>query len=155
MADWDIPLVGGCRCGKVRFEITRPPMLTLACHCRGCQQMTASAFSLTVAVPSSGFALTKGETVIGGLHRAESHYCHCDWCKNWLFTKPRPDIGYLNVRAMMLDNHEWFEPFVEVWTSEKLSWAATPAKHSFDTEPPLDIYPPLLQEFAGIEWNIS
>ena len=28
MADWTLPMDGGCRCGKVRFRISAPPMFT-------------------------------------------------------------------------------------------------------------------------------
>ena len=69
-----LPWEGGCRCGQVRIEVTGPPLVTMACHCTGCQRMTASAYSLSVAVPSEGFAVTKGEPVIGGLHGATRHY---------------------------------------------------------------------------------
>ena len=31
-----LPAVGGCRCDRLRFTITAAPMLTSACHCRGC-----------------------------------------------------------------------------------------------------------------------
>ena len=39
---------GGCRCGRVRLRVEAPPLITMACHCTGCQRMSASAFSLTV-----------------------------------------------------------------------------------------------------------
>jgi len=52
---------GGCRCGQVRFRFTAQPLLTMACHCRGCQRMTGSAFSLSAAYPASGFEVTAGE----------------------------------------------------------------------------------------------
>ena len=45
---------GGCRCAQVRFSISAPPLLTMACHCTGCQKMTASAFSLSAAIPANG-----------------------------------------------------------------------------------------------------
>jgi hypothetical protein len=49
----------------------------------------------------------------------------------------------------MLDYHAWFVPFVEVYTSEKLPWAAaTPAVHSFATQPDLQGYAPLVESFA-------
>ena len=38
-----LPAEGGCRCGRVRFQITVAPLLVMACHCRGCQSMTGSA----------------------------------------------------------------------------------------------------------------
>jgi hypothetical protein len=42
---------GGCRCGRVRLKITKRPLLTMACHCTGCQRMSSSAFSLSAAIP--------------------------------------------------------------------------------------------------------
>nr|WP_269450166.1 MULTISPECIES: GFA family protein [unclassified Sphingomonas] len=129
--------------------------MTHACHCRGCQIMTASAFSLTVAVPSAAFNIVEGNPVPGGLRNPKEPYMHCDWCKAWVFTKKEPDAGYINVRAMMLDDPSWFEPFIEVWTSEKLSWASTPAKHGFAKEPDMSAYPSLLREFAASDIGSS
>ena len=63
-----LPMEGGCRCGRVRLRIAKAPLLTMACHCTGCQRMSSSAFSLTAAIPSDGFEVTQGETVMGGLH---------------------------------------------------------------------------------------
>jgi len=66
MDEWSLPWEGGCRCGEVRIRVTRPPLLTGACHCAGCQRMSASAFSLTVTLPSDGFELVAGAPVPGG-----------------------------------------------------------------------------------------
>ena len=52
------PLEGGCRCGRVRLLIGAPPLLTMACHCTGCQRMSASAFSLSAAIPSEAFTVS-------------------------------------------------------------------------------------------------
>jgi hypothetical protein len=150
MAEWNLPIEGGCRCGRTRFRATGKPLLTSACHCTGCQRMTASAFSLSVAFPSDGFEVTKGETVIGGLHDPAQRHQHCDWCKSWLFSEFGPDASFVNVRATMLDEHAAFEPFVEFWTSEKLAWATTPAKHSFATQPEMEAFPQLVAEFSKI-----
>ncbi|MEH3158951.1 MAG: GFA family protein [Sphingomonas taxi] len=144
-----LPAEGGCRCGQVRLRIAAPPLLTMACHCRGCQRMTASAFSLSVAVPAEGFAVTVGEPVIGGLHGPSRHY-HCPHCKSWLFTRPEGMDWFVNVRATMLDAPDaWAEPFVETYTDEKLAWATTPARHSFATLPPMERYEGLIAEFAN------
>ncbi len=151
MTDLPLPQEGGCRCGRLRFRVTMPALLTSACHCTGCQRMSASAFSMTVSVPAEGFELLKGEPVIGGLHGAEVRHHHCDWCKSWVFTRVEPDMGFINVRATMLDDHAHVEPFVEFWTSEKLRWVTTPARHSFATEPDsMDAFGPLLAEFAAL-----
>ena len=147
MPDWTLPMTGGCRCGQVRFEISAPPLLTMACHCTGCQRMTASAFSLSVAVPSEGFAITQGEPVIGGL-RGAVHHLFCPHCMSWLFTRTEGMDWFTNVRATMLDDAGWFSPFVETWTAERLPWATTPAPNSFPQFPPMDAYEGLMRAFA-------
>jgi hypothetical protein len=141
--------IGSCRCGRVAFEVTAPPLLTMACHCRGCQKMTASAYSLSAAIPSQGFRVTRGEPVVGGLHGPSHHY-FCSYCMSWLFTRPEEVEFFVNVRPTMLDDRGWDEPFVETYTSEKLAWASTPARHSYPGFPPLDDYDGLIAEYAAL-----
>jgi hypothetical protein len=119
----------------------------MACHCTGCQRMTASAFSLSAGFPSEGFTVTKGEPVIGGLHGATRHY-FCRYCMSWMFTRAEGFDWFVNVRATMLDDPSWFTPFIETWTSEKLPWATTPAAHSFEKVPPFEEFERLAEEFA-------
>ena len=59
----DLPAVGRCRCGQLRIEVSAPPIMTAACHCRGCQRMSASAFSLTALMPGDAFRVVDGEPV--------------------------------------------------------------------------------------------
>jgi hypothetical protein len=147
MNDWKLPWDGGCRCDQVRIRITAPPLLTMACHCTGCQRMTASAYSLSVTVPAGGFEVTGGEPVIGGLHGASRHY-HCPHCKSWMFTRPEGLDAFVNVRATMLDDRAWYAPFVDTARAEGFPWAATGAAHSFPGMPANDAFGPLVAEFA-------
>jgi hypothetical protein len=145
---WNLPWQGGCRCGQLRIRVTQAPLFTSACHCTGCQRMTGGAFSLTITVPGAGFEVTQGETVMGGLRGPEVHHHHCDQCKSWVFTRVEGIDTFVNVRASMLDECRWFVPFVEVWTSEKLPWATTPAVHRYATQPEMDAYPGIIAAFA-------
>ena len=52
-----------------------------------------------------------------------------------LFTTFEPDTGFTNVRASTLDDHGWFLPFAEFFTSEALAWAKTGAALSFEKFP--------------------
>lgn len=109
--------------------------------------MTASAFSTTLVMPSPGFAVTEGETVIGGAHGDDAHHHHCDWCKSWVFTAPAQDMGFVNVRATLLDDPSWFRPWMETQTAEKLPWAQTGAAKSFARFPAMDAYQGLIAEY--------
>lgn len=52
-------------------QSNRAPILTMACHCRGCQRMSASAFSLTAMFPNSDFAPGLGgiSVPVRGIHQ--------------------------------------------------------------------------------------
>jgi hypothetical protein len=147
-ADQDLPWEGGCRCGQVRFRVSKPPMLTMACHCTGCQRMTSSAYSLSAAFPADGFGVIRGEPVIGGLHGAESHHYFCPHCMSWIFTRNEGLEWFVNVRATLFDETAWFEPYLETWLSEKLSWVEPAARHGFDALPPMEAFDGLIKGYA-------
>jgi hypothetical protein len=139
---------GGCRCGQVRFRVSEAPLLTMACHCTGCQRMTGSAFSLSAMYPAAAFAVTAGEPVVGGLHGPTKHY-HCPHCMSWLFTRPEGADWLVNVRATMFDEAADFTPFLETYTDEKLAWVSTPAKRSFPRFPEMAEYEGLVKDFVA------
>lgn len=107
--------------------------------------MTASAFSLSIAVPAEGFEVRAGVPVLGGLNR-DMHF-FCPTCLSWMYTRPLGMDWFVNVRVPVLDDYHWVEPFVETYTVEKLPWATTPAKHSFERVPELSSYQELVREF--------
>jgi hypothetical protein len=146
VSDPTFPREGGCMCGRVRVRVTAAPILTLACHCTGCQKLSASAFSLTAMFPAAAFEVISGETQIGALH-GQTPYHFCSHCLNWLFTAPA--APFVMARPAMFDAPDWSTPFVETYVSEKLSWASTPAQHSFAQFPTEDQYGPILAAYAA------
>lgn len=148
MSDRTLSLEGGCRCGRVRLKISAKPLLTMACHCTGCQKMSSGAYSLSAAIPAEGFEVTSGEPVIGGLHGLSQHY-FCGYCMTWMFTRPEGMDWFVNVRPTMLDDTSWFTPFIETWTSEKLPFAQTGAKHSYAALPAMEEYEGLVKEYMA------
>ena len=147
-----LPLTGTCRCGGVTLRATAAPLITSACHCRGCQRMTASAYSLSALFPSDGFEAT-GETVIGGMHGPEQRHHHCARCLGWLFTRLPALDHVVNVRATMFDDTSWFAPFLETATDERLAWATVPAPRSFPSLPRAAEFGDLIAEYAA--WDPS
>ena len=140
---------GACLCGQVRFKVRGRPLLTLACHCRGCQRLTASAFGLAALYPVGSLDIIDGQPVIGALHGADRQF-FCPYCMSWLYTFP-DGLDFIAVRATMLDNARSFRPFMEVHTGEKLPWANTPAIHSFETLPPPEELSRLVAEFTALK----
>jgi len=133
-------------CGQVRMKISAPPIMTMACHCKGCQKLSASAFSLTAMIPAEGVEVVGG-TAIGALH-GESKYEYCPRCLNWLLTRPA-DVPFVNIRPTMFDVPAWSTPFIESFVCEKLSWARTSAVRSFDQFPGAGDYGMLMQAYAA------
>ena len=141
------PHEGSCRCERVCFSVSAAPVMTMACHCTGCQKMSSSAFSLSALIPASAFTVNQGCPVIGGLHGADRHY-FCPHCMSWLFTRPHGIDEFVNVRATLLDNANSYVPFMETWTREKLPWVSTPAVESFEQLPEPQAFARLLQAYA-------
>ena len=140
---WSLP------CGALRIEIAAPPVLTAACHCRGCQRMSASAFSLTAMVPADAFKVLEGEPVKGGIHGPTlDHYC-CATCKSWVFTRIAGFDAFVNVRPTMFDYPRWSRPFIETMTRDKLPWVTTPAEFRYKTFPDIEDLRTLMDAFAA------
>jgi hypothetical protein len=147
MSDHDTVQEGACRCGRVRFVVRGKPLLTMACHCTGCQKMTASAFSLSSLYPSDAFEIVEGEPVLGGMRASPRHF-FCPDCMSWLFTRLVETDAFVNVRATMLEGSASFRPFMETYASEKLPWATTGAARSFAEFPSSEQYPDLIRAYA-------
>ncbi|MBW6417344.1 GFA family protein [Celeribacter sp. PS-C1] len=153
MPDKILSKIGNCRCGAVEIEVSQAPVMTAACHCTGCQKMSASAFSLTAMVPAEGFRVAKGEVVKGGAKGPDlDHYC-CPNCMTWMFTRITGFDALVNIRPTLFDLSDsdvmgWATPFIETMLANKLPWADTPAPHKFDAMPEMDSFPTLLAAFA-------
>jgi hypothetical protein len=136
----------------VRFRIGAAPLLTMACHCTGCQRMTGSGFSLSAAIPADAFTVIQGEPVIGGLHGPTRHY-FCAYCMSWMFTRPEGFDWFVNLRIPMLDDARGLAPFMETCTDEKLEGVGTDAPHSYASFPSAQEYQRLAEEYARLVGN--
>ena len=63
-----------------------------------------------------------------------------------MFTRVE-QFGLVNLRPTMLDEHQDFTPFIETQTAEKLPWATTPARHSFERFPAMEDYERLTGDY--------
>lgn len=141
---------GSCRCGRVRLRVDARPLVTMACHCTGCQKMSSSAYSLSAAIPAQSFAVVEGEPVAGGLH-GQARHMFCPHCMSWMFTRIDGMDWFVNVRTTMLDDPASLPPFIESWTAERLPFAQTGAPHSYAGFPPMEDFGRLMEEYRGWE----
>jgi hypothetical protein len=118
-----LPQTGGCQCGKIRYEITETPQLVYTCHCRDCQRITGSAFSLGVALPQAAFCITAGKPRapqrMPDSGRLNTRFV-CPDCACWVYSLPRG--GVVRVRAGTLDDTSWLQPTRHIWTRSKQPW---------------------------------
>jgi hypothetical protein len=140
-----LPLTGGCQCGALRYEILQAPELTYACHCRDCQHLTSSAFSMGIVVPEHAFRLVAGGPKVvqrpADSGRMQTRW-HCPQCSSWICgdAQPRAGWGFADpvrvVRAGTLDDTSWLQPTVHFWTRSKQRWIVLPESvQVFETQP--------------------
>lgn len=150
MKDPALPAEGGCRCGRLRFRVTAPPLVTSACHCRGCQRMSGAPYSTTAIMPAAAFEVTGGDPVRGGLKGDQALHHHCPDCMSWVFTRIAGlEDQVVNVRATMFDDPGWFAPYMETCTTERLSFAETGAERAFDQFPDMPEFMTLMADYAA------
>ena len=119
-------LQGGCDCGEVRYQLTRSPLFTHACHCTWCQRETGSAFVVNVIIESQNIQVDQGAakpfpvpTGSGG----KQHIYRCPSCYVALWStygSAKAKVSYL--RAGTLDEPDLLPPQAHIYTSSKQSW---------------------------------
>ena len=146
-------LTGACRCGTTRFETEGAPLLTMACHCRGCQRMTSGPYSLSSLYEANRFSVD-GETVRGGLKSGPDHR-FCPECMSWLYTVPEGLEDYVNIRSSLFDNAAAHRPFIECWTSEGLGWAQTDTTRTYESVPADGEFGELMAAYAAWDGRVK
>lgn len=94
-----------------------------ACHCTDCQQMTASAFSLSMPLAEDGFEILQGEHHVWQQTADSSNanrQFRCPTCSTWTHTRIDGATGMVITRPTCLDDHAWVRPTVEILTRSAL-----------------------------------
>lgn len=120
-----LPLIGGCSCGAIRYEVTSFPLLLYTCNCTNCQRISGSAFALNMPVVTEGFRIVKGEPK--GWHHlspsgAEVTSWFCGVCGTRIYGSrgSRPEM--MNLRAGTLDDTKWLVPAMHMFTTSAQGW---------------------------------
>jgi hypothetical protein len=145
---------GQCRCGAIRLEASGAPLITMACHCTGCQRMTGGAYSVSSFYAADRFRLTAGATVRGGLKTGPDHE-FCPECMSWMFTTAKEIEGFVNVRSTMFDDASVHRPYVEMFKAEALPGATSGAVRSYEGFPQDNEFPALIADYANWDGRVK
>jgi hypothetical protein len=117
-------MVGGCRCGQVRYSANAEPAFTGVCHCTNCQKESGTAFNVVVAVPQAALAIqgspktyaSKGDSGKEVISR------FCPNCGSTILSEPAALPGMSIVRAGTLDDTSWLKPTMEIYCDSAQPW---------------------------------
>lgn len=123
------PIEGSCQCGGVKYKLLAPPLAVVACHCRECQKLSTSAFSITAIVNTSDVQF-KGEMKewrrladSGNINGA----MFCPTCGNRIYHFNPNEPEKLKLKPANLSDTSMINPTAHVWVSEKQAWYQIPA----------------------------
>jgi hypothetical protein len=128
MDDITYPIKGACQCGGVTYELFEPPIMVAACHCKECQKLSTSAFSITATVNSSS---VKFQGVMKEWSRPAdsgniSAAKFCPSCSNRLYHYNPKQPEKLKLKPSTLFDTRIIQPTMHIWTSEKQDWYQIP-----------------------------
>ena len=122
------------------------PLLTMACHCTGCQHMTASAFSLSEAsIRRIAFRRdTRRDSDRRHVTDRRADHEFCDYCKSWLYTEPRrrSRISSTSDSTMFDEPRRACAVRGDVTAAKGLPWRPERARRTcYDKLPAMDEWP--------------
>ena len=122
-------LLGGCRCGAVRYVLTLDQLpRTYTCHCLDCQTWSGSAFSQQTFAPESALSVA-GSLVIYEFVTPSGKVSvqrMCGTCHTRIFNSNSARPGVVVVRAGTLDRSRELEAVAHVWVKRKQPWVQLP-----------------------------
>ena len=131
-----LPLLGGCLCGQVRYELRGQPFMVYVCHCKDCQRQSGSAFGMSMPAPRSAFSITAGEpaaferTMPSG-RRSVVRFCAV--CATRVFAES--SVRVVTIRPGTLDETSWLRPAAQNFMRSAQSWSCIDDIPGFDTQP--------------------
>ncbi|MCC4275033.1 GFA family protein [Marinomonas communis] len=122
------PISGACQCGGVTYKLLAPPKLIAACHCKECQKLSTSAFSITAMVDLKDLEISgelqewrrladSGNTSVAKF---------CPTCGNRIYHFDPNKPNDIKLKPSTLEDTSILQPSVHIWVSEKQDWYEIP-----------------------------
>ncbi|AKH68225.1 hypothetical protein IMCC21906_00532 [Spongiibacter sp. IMCC21906] len=137
MSDIQYPLRGACQCGQLRYTLYAAPAKVVACHCKQCQKLSTSAFSITALVKADDVAfegeLAEWQRVAESGNKNYAKFC--PQCGNRIYHYNPDAPEMIKLKAASLDDTRILQPTVHLWVSQKQDWYCIPDDVDvFDTQ---------------------
>lgn len=130
---------GGCACGSIRFEVTKPFLAVGSCHCTDCQKASGGGPNYVALTPRDALRVLSGEPKV--FERiAESGAvvgrAYCGDCGTPLWSLPVHE-PFIPIKLGALDESSDLVPQMHIYVSSAPSWhAINDAAPCFDKMPP-------------------
>ena len=121
------PITGGCGCGAVRFEVSKPFHSAGYCHCTRCQRRTGSAASANARAEPGSVRIVQGEEELrawapeGGREKV-----FCGLCGSALFSREPGTTDHTGVRLGAVDGDPGVRPASHAFVAYAASWEPLP-----------------------------
>ena len=121
-------MLGGCQCGAVRYQVAAEPLQVYVCHCRECRRQSASAFGISVIVPSEAFRVTQGPVHTWSRMTASGGELVCSFCEVCGTRICHADAREptVSVKGGSLDEPPDLTNAAHIWTSRTLKGVVIP-----------------------------
>jgi hypothetical protein len=122
--DVALPITGGCNCGAVRFEVSRPFEGAMYCHCTRCQRRTGTAASANARTTPEAFRLIQGEDRLRSWDPPDgAPKFFCGDCGSAVFSRSPGSIG---IRLGGLDTDPGIRPAYRQYVAYAVAWEPIP-----------------------------
>jgi len=116
---------GSCHCGSVKYEAIVDPARTTICHCTDCQNLTGSAYRVSIAANEGSFRLATGRPAVyvkvgdSGSSRAQAF---CSNCGSPLYTYDADNPKIYGLRVGCIAERAALVPRLQKWCRSALRW---------------------------------
>ncbi|WP_323846443.1 GFA family protein [Microbulbifer magnicolonia] len=134
----EYPVSGSCQCGQVTYRLFKPPIAVAACHCKQCQKLSTSAFSLTAMIDSDAIEIRGEMTEWSRIAESgiTSAAKFCPVCANHIYHYNPSNPKHLMLKPSTLSDTSAINPTIHVWVSEKQNWFQIPVGVlTYETQP--------------------
>jgi hypothetical protein len=119
-------ITGSCHCRAIAYNAEVDPDRVGICHCTDCQELTGSAYRVSVATTRADLVMLRGTPVTyvkaadSGARRAQAF---CGNCGSPLLAYDIADPDEIFLRVGCIDQRQDLRPTKQIWCRSALSWS--------------------------------